>query len=71
MTASSDGESPAAQAVAAVSRGQLRAVMALVGGAEARTYHEAAAVMGVHVGTLYRHLGARPKTPGRAGGAVV
>jgi hypothetical protein len=39
-----------------VSPGQRRAAEALIGGDEARTYQEAAEVMGVHVGTLYRHL---------------
>jgi transposase len=36
--------------------GQRRAALALVGGRRARTYREAAALLGLHVGTIYRHL---------------
>jgi AcrR family transcriptional regulator len=42
--------------LADVPRRQAAAAVALVGGARARTYREAAARMGVHVGTLYTHL---------------
>ena len=31
--------------------------MALIGGGAARTYVQAALIAGVHLGTLYRHLG--------------
>ena len=43
--------------LSALPPGQRRAVEALIGGQTARTYTQAAEMAGVHVGTLFRHLG--------------
>jgi transposase len=44
-------------ALASLPSGQRRVAEALIGGEQARTYAEVAKRLGVHVGTVHRHLG--------------
>ncbi len=42
--------------LSALPQGQYNAVIALIGGDEARTYRQAANIAGISLGTLYTHL---------------